>query len=179
MSTIPPPVPSSFGPMPDPSPGQQRKTNTLVYVLLGIAAFIIVGGIVVVGGAYYFVKNTISSGNAGPAIVKLVTALNPDLEVISMDGDSVKVRVKSTGEETEVNLSDLKRGKIDIQSKEGRVIVGGKGKLPDWLPNYPGISGEPITHVESTRDEKGTLVFKTGDFLRNGGGVLLPLLQRK
>lgn len=162
-SPTPPPIPGPYGPMPPTDPNQKKKTNIVVWVLLGIAAFIVVGGIVLVGGAVYFVKQVAGSGNPGMAIAKVITALNPDLEVISMDGETVKVRVKSTGEEAEVNLSDLQRGKIDIKTKDGRVVVGGKGKIPDWLPKYPGMKGDPIVQVESQGNENGNLVYQTND----------------
>ena len=141
----------------------RKKTNIVVWVLLGIAGLLVAGVLIVAGSAYYFVKQVAGTGNPAMAIAKIITTLNPDLEVISMDGDTVKVRVKSSGQETEINISDIRKGKIDIKSPDGRVVIGGNAKMPDWLPKYPGMEGDPVTQVESTSKGKGTLVFRTGD----------------
>ena len=159
----PPPVPGSFGPMQPPDPNLRRKTNILVWVLLGIAGIVVAGGLAIVGGAYYVVKSVAVSGNTLKTIANVVTTINPDLEVVSMDGDTVKVRIKSTGDEVEVKLSDLQNGKIDVKTRDGRVVVNGKGRTPDWLPKYPAVKGEPITQIEKRSEEKGTLVFHTDD----------------
>ena len=159
----PPPIPGSFGPLPGPDPSQRKKTNIVVWVLLGIAGLIVAGVLLAAGSAYYFVKQVAGSGNPAMAIAKIVTTLNPDLEVISIDGDTVRVRVKSSGQETEINISDIRKGKIDIKSPEGRVVIGGTARMPDWLPKYPGMEGDPVTQVESRSKGKGTLVFHTGD----------------
>ena len=161
--TQPPPMPSSFGPMPGPNPSQQKKTNIVVWVLLGIAGLIIAGLLIVAATTFYFVKKVAGSGNPAIAIAKVITTLNPDLEVISMDGDTVRVRLKSTGQETEINIGDIKRGKIDIKSPDGRVVIGGKARMPEWLPKYPGMEGDPVTQVESLEKGKGTIVFHTPD----------------
>ena len=154
-------MPGSFGPMPGPNPSQQKKTNVVVWVLLGIAGLLIAGVLIAAATTYYFVKQVAGSSNPAIAIAKVITTLNPDLEVISMDRDTVRVRVKSTGQETEINISVIKRGKIDIKSPEGRVVIGGKARMPDWLPKYPGM--DPVTQVESLAKGKGTVVFHTPD----------------
>lgn len=159
----PPPMPGSFGPMPGPNPSQQKKTNVVVWVLLGIAGVLIAGVLIAAATTYYFVKQVAGSSNPAIAIAKVITTLNPDLEVISMDGDTVRVRVKSTGQETEINIGDIRKGKIDIKSPEGRVVIGGKARMPEWLPQYPGMEGDPVTQVESLKKGKGTLVFHTPD----------------
>ncbi len=149
--------------MQPPDPNIKKKTNILVWILLGIAGIVVAGGLALVGGAYYVVKSVAVPGNALKTIANVVTTINPDLEVISMDGDTVKVRIKSTGEEAEVKLSDLQNGKIDVKTKDGRVVVNGKGRTPDWLPKYPAVKGEPITQIEKRSEEKGSLVFHTED----------------
>ena len=163
MTQPTPPIPGSFGPMQPPDPNIRKKTNILVWILLGFAGIVVAGGLALVGGAYYVVKSVAVPGNALKTIANVVTTINPDLEVISMDGDTVKVRVKSTGDEAEVKLSDLQNGKIDVKTRDGRVVVNGKGRTPDWLPKYPAVKGEPITQVEIRSEEKGTLVFHTDD----------------
>ncbi len=149
--------------MQPPDPNIKKKTNILVWVLLGIAGIVVAGGLALVGGAYYVVKSVTVPGNSLKTIANVITTINPDLEVISMDGDTVKVRVKSTGDEAEVKLSDLQNGRIDVKTRDGRVVVNGKGRTPDWLPKYPAIKGEPITQIEKRSEEKGTLVFRTDD----------------
>ena len=149
--------------MAPPDPNMKKKTNILVWVLLGIAGIVVAGGLALVGGAYYVVKSLTVPGNSLKTIANVITTINPDLEVISMDGDTVKVRVKSTGDEAEVKLSDLQNGKIDVKTRDERVVVNGKGRTPDWLPKYPAIKGEPITHIEKRSEEKGILVFRTDD----------------
>ena len=82
-NSTPPPIPGSFGPMPGNDPSQKKKTNIVVWVLLGIAGLVVAGVLIAAGSAYYFVKQVANSGGPGMAIVKLITTLNPDLEVIS------------------------------------------------------------------------------------------------
>ena len=159
----PPPIPGSFGPMPGPNPSQQKKTNIVVWVLLEIAGLLVAGILIAAASTYYFVKQVAGSGNPAMAIAKIIATLNPDLEVLSMDGDTVRVRVKSTGQETEINISDIKKGKIDIKSPDGRVVIGGKARMPGWLPKYPGMEGDPVTQVESIEKGKGTVIFRTPD----------------
>ena len=65
-----------------------KKTNIVVWVLLGIAGLLVAGVLIVAGSAYYFVKQVAGTGNPAMAIAKIITTLNPDLEVISMDGDT-------------------------------------------------------------------------------------------
>ena len=147
------------------APQNKSGTKIIVWILLGIAACIFVGGLVLVGGMMYFVKKVKDSGNPAMAVAKIVTAMNPDLEVLSTDEETntVRVRMKSTGEEVRLNLNDLQMGKIEISTKDGNVRIGGKSKAPDWVPIYPTMKGRPMTQVESRAKGEGTVVYQSDD----------------
>ena len=157
-------------PQPQPTSAPQNQqgpkgTKLVVWILLGIAGLIVVSVLVLAGGVYFLAKSVKNSGNPSMAVAKIVTAMNPDLEVISTDEETntVRVRMKSTGEEVKLSLNDLQMGKIEITTKDGTVRVGGKSKAPDWVPLYPSMKGRPMTQVESRAKGEGTIVYQTNE----------------
>jgi hypothetical protein len=135
----PPPMAPAGAPM---AAAPVKKTNPLVWILLGILGLIaicFVGCIVTVG---YFARNP------GVALAKLITASNPDAEVVSTDSgaQTITIRNKKTGEEVTMSFDDIKAGKFKMRAigKNGEVanveLGAGAGKLPSWVPVYPGAT---------------------------------------
>jgi hypothetical protein len=121
-----------------------KKTNPLVWILLGILGLIavcFVGCIVTVG---YF------ASHPGKTLAKLITASNPDAEVLSTDDDakSFRIRNRKTGEEFTMSFDDVKNGRFKMQAigKNGEVanveLGAGAGKVPSWVPVYPGATAQ-------------------------------------
>jgi hypothetical protein len=121
-----------------------KRTNPLVWILLGILGLIaicFVGCVVAVG---YFARNP------GVALAKLITASNPNAEVVSTDSgaQTITIRDKKTGEEVTMSFDDIKSGKFKMRAigKNGEVasmeMGAGAGKLPAWVPVYPGARAQ-------------------------------------
>lgn len=107
--------------------------------------------------------------NPAMASAEMAVKLNPDLEVVDKDEDAgtMTIREKKTGKTMTLNVADIKKGKIhfstddgqdlsmevnqnglrlhqrDQSGKENSMEMGtgtGGGKLPAWLPAYPGAT---------------------------------------
>jgi len=107
--------------------------------------------------------------NPAMASAEMAVKLNPDLEVVGEDEDAgtMTIREKKTGKTMTLDVADIKKGKIhfstddgqdlsmelnqgglqvhrrDQAGKESSTVVGAGaagGKLPAWLPAYPGAS---------------------------------------
>jgi hypothetical protein len=127
--------------------------------------------------------------NPALAVAKMMVAVNPDLEVLGVDESRgiIKVRDKKSGKSLTMNLEDAKKGKISFMDDEGKKIEmetsgegdkaavkirtddgsmtmgAGAGKLPDWLPSYPGAEGTGTFGLNSKEGQAGTYAFKTND----------------
>jgi hypothetical protein len=135
-----------------------------VVVVLGLIALASLGAL-----ASYFVHNP------GLALAKVITAANPDAEVLSTDAgsQSMRIRNRKTGEEVTLSFDDVKNGRfkmraIDKEGKEANVeIGGGAGKLPSWVPVYPGAraQGNITARGEDANNmgEGGIVSFTTPD----------------
>jgi hypothetical protein len=61
---------------------------------------------------------------------------------------TVRIRDRKTGEEVTLSFDDIKKGKLKFSArgKDGEVanmeIGGGEGKLPSWVPTYPGAKAQ-------------------------------------
>lgn len=147
----------------------KRKTSIVVWILLAVGGLIVLGIAGVAFTAYYFVKNP------GVALAKVITASNPDAEVISTDTDTqtVHVRDRRTGQEFSLSFDDIKNGRFKIRARgdNGEMadveISAGTGKLPSWVPVYPGAKAQAnITAKGSDANEGGeggVVTLTTGD----------------
>ena len=159
--TAPPPVP--------PPPPVKKGLGPLGWILIGCGGILVIC-LIAMGACFAFAKHKIGEFSKNPEMnaAKLIVAANPDLELVKADDDAktLTVRDKKTGEETTLNLDDVKNGKIKIGSGKGSATIdmnggenggmsatvtdekgqqstfhagaGGEANLPDWLPNYPG-----------------------------------------
>ncbi len=144
-----------------PAPPVRRGTSPIVWVLciIGGLFFLAILGTFAVG--YWFVRNP------GFAIAKLINAANPNAEVLNVDNANrqVTIRDRRDGKEVTISFDDVKNGRfslsaVDENGKVGHVELGaGAGKLPAWVPVYPGARIE--SHVTGAGDD--------GDHAAEGG----------
>jgi len=146
----------------------QKKSKVWLWVLAGCGTFVLLGMVAFIA-AGYFVWNKAQEAGLDPelmesqpalAAAKLVTALNPDLELVSVDEEEglITIREKKTGKTVTVNVDQARAGKIvfeaegeepvtveatgegdsgsvEVTSEKGTVKIGSGASvnLPDWL----------------------------------------------
>ncbi len=205
MSNYVPPTTPIGGPAGQPFPPQQQyppppqqKSKVLTYVLVGCGTFVLLGVIAVVLGGY-FVWNKAKEAGLDPelmqkhpavATAKMMVAMNPDIELVSVDEDKelITVKDKKTGETLTVTLNQAKNGKVtfkkdgdeavtmeakgdegkgslEVKSAEGSAKFGSGSveKLPDWLPAYPDSRPEGSYSTHTKEGESGGFHFITKD----------------
>jgi len=164
MATNIPPVPGGAPP--------RKKTNPLVWVLVGILCFFLLIGIALTVGAYFVYHKAkevalTSEKNPGRAAAKLLAALNPDVEVVSTDEDHglITIRDKRTGKTVTINFEDAKKGRISFeeQGKETVTLGGGPVRLPGWFPSYPGASAAETFSSRTSERDVTSFQFTTKD----------------
>ena len=205
MSNYVPPTTPIGGPTGQPFPPQQQfppppqqKSKALTYVLVGCGTFVLLGIIAVVLGGY-FVWNKAKEAGLDPelmqkhpavATAKMLVALNPDIELVSVDEEKelITVKDKKTGETVTVTLNQAKNGKVsftkdgeeavtieakadeskgslEVKSAEGTAKFGSGAvdKLPSWLPAYPDSRPEGSYSAQTKEGESGGFHFTTKD----------------
>jgi hypothetical protein len=166
----------------------KKKVHPLVWILVGIVGFFILAGLVIAISVGVFVHKV--KQNPAMAMAKLLTAANPDVEVLDADEgrNSVKLRDKKTGETFSVNLDDIKNGRIDFRGPKGEKATietktdgqngsleikgpdgtmkfgaGANAKIPDWVPTYPGATAEATFSMQGGDTSGGTFTYTTKD----------------
>jgi hypothetical protein len=182
-------------PMPPPGP---KKSNALVWILvsLGILAILVFAAFSV--GSYLLYRTVKNAGfdpdlmrkNPGLAVTKMVTALHPDMQVVSSDDSAgtVTVREKSTGKvitfrfdpdkktlvmvgddgkEVKVSASgDAQNGTVQVENGDATVRFGSGGagnSVPAWAPVYPGTTPQGTFSAKTGEGSQNTYTFKTHD----------------
>jgi hypothetical protein len=195
----PPSYPGSSSPS-APGPvniAPKKKKGPWFWVLLGCGGLIVIAGIVILAGGFFVMRTMKQAGidpelmqkNPAMAVAKMMAAVNPDIEVLSVDDAAgvIRVRDKKTGKALTVNLADAMKGKIvfeddtsgkveiqaqgegdkaslNIKSGEGSLSLGANTeKLPDWLPSYPGAEGTGAVAIRGKEGQSASYTFKTGD----------------
>ena len=171
-------------------PGQpvppKKKTSPIVWILIGVVAFMFIAVVLAVGTLYFVgrkVARDITSNPAG-AVTRLIAAANPDVDVLKYDETRgiITVRDKKTGKTFTMNFEDVKNGKfvmqeegkpavtmetsasgLEVKSAEGNLKIGAGGKAPDWVPGYPGSNPEGTFGMQGNDGETGSYHFKTKD----------------
>lgn len=150
-----------MGTVPQPPP-PAKKSNVLLWVLAGVGGFFLLIAVVVVAGIAYVARN--------PALVmtKMITAANPNVEVLSVDKGSQRItlRDKQSGKTYNISFDDAKNGKFSVREDGGEhasFTLGGNAKIPTWVPDYPGSNPQAAFSAQGHDGESGTFTFKTSD----------------
>lgn len=167
---------------------KKKSSKTLIYVLAGcgILSFI---AILVIVFVFFFVGKKIKTFASNPeeAVVKILTASNPEIEVVEVDRDNQKITIKNkkTGEIMVINFSDVKKGRIKWEGKGGKgsfEIKGGEegGKIeiydegkkstitygldsstPAWLPEFKGFNVINQINSKGDKENAGSIELET------------------
>lgn len=187
-------------PMPPfpPAPPAPKGKGPLFWILLVVGGVVLMG-MLVIGAGIFFVGRTLSQAgvslqdfrdNPALAMSKVVTATNPDLEVLDVDDDTgtISVRNKQTGETTTIRFDaanrrmvvvdgegnevstfevngDGKTGKVEINAngENATFTASPGGELPSWVPVYPGTQPEGTLRAETSEGLSQTFTFKNPD----------------
>jgi hypothetical protein len=122
----------------------KRKTSPIVWILLAVAGVFVLCIVGLIAAGWYVARNP------GAVMAKLITAANPDAEVLSTDlgSQTVRIRDRRTGKEVTLSFDDVKKGRLKFSATgdNGEVanleIGGGEGKMPAWVPAYPGARAQ-------------------------------------
>jgi len=166
---------ATYPPVPPPAPlPPPKKSNVLKWVLIGIGAFFMLIVMAVVGLGLFVAHKAKQAGldtdliKRSPALAaaKLVVAANPDVELVSTDEgkQEMTVRDKKTGKVYTMSFEDAKNGKFTMK-EDGKttLTVGGKAKVPSWVPDYPGSDAQGAFSAQGEDGAGGTFTFKTKD----------------
>ncbi len=164
MTTPPPMYP------PASMPEGPKKTPVWVWILAAVGGVIVLGIIAISLLGYYAFQKVKEVANSPTAAAALIAKIDPDLEVLDVDESKkvIRVRNKKNNEEVTLNMSDILEGKLKV-SHEGKDGVesfelGGKVKLPNWLPPYPGAEPKGIGAAKSDKEgEGGMFTFESSD----------------
>lgn len=154
-----------------PAPAK-GKISPIVWVLLILVGVVVLGIVGVVGAGLYVAHRV--AQNPGLMMAKILTAANPDAEVISTDPSSqtMRIRDKKTGEEVTISFDDLKRGRFKFSARGSNgemanVEIGGNAKLPSWVPAYPDAKAQGNIRAQGDSGdgggEGGVATFTTAD----------------
>ena len=200
MATTPPVNPQypAQPPMGTPPPPGKKKMGPLGWVLIGCGGIVVLGIIVVVALGLFVVHKAKQAGldpelmksNPGLAGAKMLVAMNPDLEMTSVDDARgvVHIHDKKQNKNFILNFEDAKKGKLTLQeegkeavtlsasgsgengsfevkSSEGSFKLGGGGpvNLPSWVPSYPDSHPQATMTSEDAHGKHAAYSFKTGD----------------
>ncbi len=149
------------------------KVSPIVWILLTVLGLIVLSFVGCGVFAMYMAHTVVS--NPGLVLGKIITASNPDAEVVATDprSQTMRIRDRKTGEEVTLSFDDIKKGKLSFSAKDknGEVanleIGGGEGKMPAWVPVYPGAKAQGNMTANGAgadgRGEGGMVTFTTPD----------------
>jgi hypothetical protein len=177
-------------------PTPPKKGGGLKWVLIGCGGFILIGVIAMGSLFYFGYQKAKQAGldpdlmqrNPTLAAAKIAMMNNPDVEFIRIDEskNTVIVKDKKTGKEITISADKAADGKI-VVSEDGKdkVVIGGKngsievngadgkvkigntsGKMPDWLPEYPGVKIEGTYSTENAESSGAGFNFVTEDSIQ-------------
>jgi hypothetical protein len=177
---------------PPVGPATTQKSSALVWILGGCGGLIVLAAIAGVLTMYYIghkAKQFAHSVEKNPAlaVAKMMAAVNPDVEVVSTDENkgTITVRDKKTGKVLTMNLQDAQKGKfvfeqdgqkvemqahgagdkgsLEVKTSDGSMKLGTDGKMPDWLPAYPGTTPKVAFSMQNPQGSSGSFSFTTSD----------------
>lgn len=175
-------TPSRAGAPQAPAEPAKRRTHPLVWVMAGILGIFVIGFLAILGTGVFVVRKIHQAGvdpelfrtNPGLAVSKLITAANPDAEVLRTDdgAGTITIRDRRTGKQVTLSFDEARSGNLKFNVEEGdktaSVQIGGENaKLPSWVPVYPGVNiRSKFTARGESRDgveEGGSFTFITSD----------------
>lgn len=180
----PPPGPAPVPPPVATGPVQaKRGLSPVAWVLIVLGCVVALVVVAAVGTGFFLVNKARQAGidpellrtNPGMAFAKMVTALDPNMEVVSANTGSgtITLRDRRNGKEVTMSIEDVKRGRVRISAdddngKTAMVEIGGSGKLPSWVPEYPNAGdSKPVFAVRGDSGENsgeaGSVTFTTPD----------------
>ncbi len=153
-----------------PPPPAPKKSNVLLWVILGVGGLFMMVAIGVIATGFFVahkVKQVAGDISANPAmaITKMMAATNPDIEVLNYDDKTGMIRMKDkrTGKVMEVNFEDAKNGNFTVKEEGGKEatlsIAGQGGNRPDWVPVFPGAKQTGNFSSMAPEGASGTLSF--------------------
>jgi len=165
------------------------KTSPLIWILAGCGGLIVL--CMIIGGIFTYYaahKARQFARNPALAVTKMIAAVNPDVDIVSVDEGKgvITVRDKKTGETVTMNFKDAQKGKfvfkgkgnekltmeakgsgengsLEVKSNDGTMTFGGSAKLPDWLPAYPGSPPQTAMSAQGAKGNSAIFSFKTKD----------------
>ena len=159
--------------MTTPPPMPAKKSNVLLWILVGVGGFFALVIVAVLAVGLFVVNKAKQAGldpdlmkrNPALAATKMMTALNPNVEFVSMDEgkQEITLRDKQKGETFTISFEDAKAGRFKMKSSEGSVTFGGDAKVPAWVPDYPGSNPQGAFSAQGKDGQGGTFTFKTKD----------------
>jgi hypothetical protein len=130
-------------------------------------------GIAVIGGGVFLVHKAKQAGvdsemfryNPGLAVAKMITAVNPDVEVVSVDDHRglITLREKSTGKTSTITFDRARHGRITFSDSENSEAHTLPSSLPAWIPSYPHSKTQGNFSVNGDDGAAGNFTFTTTD----------------
>lgn len=134
-------------------PEKKKGFSPLAWVLIGCLGLIVVFAIVIFAGGLFVTKkaaNFIEEAQENPAksMAEMVVKMNPDLEYIESDDESVTFE-NEEGEVVTMNFKDIEDGKFSIETGDGQTSsitfgpegISGSGSGEDGEETDFSISG--------------------------------------
>ena len=159
-----------------------RKTSPLVWILVALGGLILlcVLGAFAIGA--FFVHKAHQAGldtdlirrNPAAAVARMAAMANRDVEIVGEDdrGGTITLRDRHTGKTVTMSFDQVKSGfRISADGDDGKTAVmefgGGPGKLPRWIPSYPGSDAKGTLSVRGSGNDGdgqgGNYTFTTPD----------------
>lgn len=180
---VPPRVPPPAGQYAAPPPmapmgqGVKKGPNWWLWIGGGIAVFLLLIVVAVVGAGFFVAKKAKDAGfdsqmmakNPVLGAARLAMAMNPEVEVVKVNEETgeLTIKEKKTGKVITMKAEDIKNGKItftDESSGETLSVGGNAGaKLPEWVPDYPGSKPQGTFAKTGGAAEAGMAQYQTAD----------------
>ncbi|MGA7234744.1 MAG: zinc ribbon domain-containing protein [Bryobacteraceae bacterium] len=169
----PQPIQPGIGMAPPPPVGAPRRMSPVVLVLLIVFGFFFVCILGLVGFGFFAARAI--RNNPGAVIAKILTAGNPNVEVLNTDNGAgtITIRDRRTGKESTITFDQARNGRFSITANDdrgghGSVQFGGDANdLPSWVPKYPGAINTGVFSAKGTdgngNGEGGSFTFTTSD----------------
>ncbi len=168
----PQPAGPGIGMVPPPPPAR-RKMSPVLWVVLIICGFFFLCFLGLIGFGFFAARAF--RNNPGAVIAKILTAGNPNLEVVNTDNGAgtITVRDRTTGRESKITFDQARNGHFSITANDdhggsGSVQFGGTANdVPSWVPKYPGATNTGLFSAKGSdvdsKGEGGSFAFTTSD----------------